>query len=119
MIEEKRINKPSTRFGLEKFFNELQDLFDEGYRVPKNFGKASCYWGARHAITLVKETPEEPIVENPLDKLSNPKLKKDEVINIAKEDFGLEVPEDLKSPNAIKKFIRDSVESNTEQSSEE
>ena len=106
MIEEKRINHPSTGYGIEKFYRELQELILDGYRVPKGFGNGKCFWGARHAITLFKETPD-----NPLEKLSDPKLKKTEVTKIAVEDFGLEVPDNLKTPNEIKKFIRESVES--------
>lgn len=104
MIEEKRINYPSTAFGIEKYHKELQEMILDGYRVQSVFGKSKCFWGARHAITLVKETPDTP-----LDKLKDPKLKKPEVIKIAQEDFGLEVPESLSTPNAIKKYIRESV----------
>lgn len=106
MIEEKRINYPSTAYGVEKYHKELQELILEGYRVADSFSMARCYWGGKHAITLFKET-----LDNPLDKLSDPKLKKPEVIKIAEEDFGLEVPDNLKTPNEIKKFIRESVES--------
>ena len=94
--------------GFKRFLKEYTQLVKEGYEVDfDNFFAHKPMIGAYFKVTVIKDTPDDP-----LDLLKDPTLKGPEVKEIAKESFGItEFPETCKSPAAMKKFIRDSVAS--------
>lgn len=108
MIEKHLVKAPRSMRGFNRFLKEYTQLIKEGYEVDfDNFFAHKPMIGAYFKITVIKDTPDDP-----LDLLKDPTLKGPEVKAIAKDSFNIiEFPDNCKSPAAMKKFIRDTVAS--------
>ena len=92
-----------TRFE-KRFFEDIQNLILEGWRIIDT-GKRedSCmrnYKGTMGKAVLFKAPPEK----HPLEEVERLE-KKQPLLDLAKE-HDVEIPEDIKQPAAIKKYLR-------------
>lgn len=103
MIEEKKITHPGHGMGFTRFLQDVVDAVKEGYDInPTNeaftLSKMSC--GRFYSVVMTRDLSKL---------LDDPKVKSPELREVAKTSLGLDVPEDLKVPAQIKKFIRESL----------
>lgn len=105
---------PNFGKGRVKFVEALLKAGAEGWEVPKeNFNtEAMMQWGGRLRIFLVK--PEEKVEEDKSSDiregiLTSQKLAKQDMLDFAASE-GIEIPEDIKLPLQIRKYIKEALE---------
>lgn len=108
------INKRNDVIGWKKFFSELQEKFDQGYRIHiSNLRKENPIAGAVQRVFMVKDTvedapPKQEFVDTSKEVDLDSLTKKKDLVEYA-EKSGIEIPEDLKQPAAIKKHIQSNL----------